>query len=85
MSNGYSDELSIDRIDVNGNYEPLNCRWVNNEIQMNNMSTNVYLTYKEKTQTIAQWSKETGIKAATLNYRHRNGWSDKECIEGKTK
>lgn len=85
MLNGYNDELSIDRIDVNGNYEPSNCRWANNETQMNNMSTNVYLTYKGKTQTITQWSKETGIKAATLNYRHRNGWSDKECIEGKTK
>lgn len=44
LNNGYDDELSIDRINVNGNYEPSNCRWTTNEIQARNtrllMSTN---------------------------------------------
>ena len=84
IKNGYSEDLTIDRIDPNGNYEPSNCRWADKETQMNNMTTNIYLTYNGKKQTISQWSKETGIKSATLNYRHRKGWSDIECIEGKS-
>ncbi len=36
LSNGYDNSLSIDRIDVNGNYEPSNCRWVDAKIQCNN-------------------------------------------------
>ena len=58
MSNGYQENLSIDRIDVNGNYCPQNCRWATIEEQNNNKRSNFYITAKGKTQTLSQWCKE---------------------------
>ena len=46
MDNGYNDDLSIDRIDVNGNYEPSNCRWIPLKEQALNTRTTKFLTYK---------------------------------------
>ena len=54
MATGYSDDLTIDRIDVNGNYEPSNCRWANKKTQANNKTTSRYITYNGKTQTLSQ-------------------------------
>ena len=45
-ANWYNDMLSIDRIDVNGDYEPDNCRWVDKNIQANNKSCTIYIDYK---------------------------------------
>lgn len=69
MANGYADDLTIDRIDNNGNYEPNNCRWVDRKTQANNKSNVRYITYKGETHTIAEWSEITGIKYRTLYCR----------------
>lgn len=69
MSNGYDDTLTIDRKDVNGNYEPSNCRWVTRAEQSRNKSDNVYITlvqhFDDKsikyTFTQSTWSKITGL------------------------
>lgn len=66
MANGYQDDLTIDRIDNNGNYEPSNCRWADKITQANNTSRNRYITYKNKKLTISQWSRELKIKKTTL-------------------
>lgn len=81
--NGYDDTLTIDRIDVNGNYEPNNCRWVNWETQANNKRNNILLTYNNKTQTISQWAKELQLDYTTIKNRYYKGWSYKECLFGK--
>lgn len=81
MSHGYSDNLTLDRINVDGNYEPSNCRWVTLKEQENNRSNNHLITYNGKTQTLAQWCKERNIKYATLERRlNKYGWSIKRAL-----
>lgn len=83
MANGYDDSLTIDRIDVNGNYEPSNCRWITQKAQMNNYSRNRLITYNGKTQTMSQWADELGIKYDTLESRlNRLKWSIERAMKG---
>lgn len=69
MVNGYNDTLTIDRINVNGDYTPDNCRWVTMKVQCNNKSCNIQITYNGKTQNLKQWSDELGISYRTLYQR----------------
>ncbi len=71
MANGYSDELSIDRIDVNKGYNPENCRWVDSVVQARNKSNNVCFDYKGKKITISEISELCGLKYSTLLERLR--------------
>lgn len=75
FSNGYADNLTIDRIDSKGNYEPSNCRWVNQKVQQNNRSNNVHITYNGETHNIEEWSKITGIASHVIYDRNHRGWS----------
>ena len=79
-ANGYQDNLTIDRIDNNGDYCPSNCRWVSMSVQVNNRTNNRLLTFDGRTQTVAQWSRELGIPETTVRNRKRRGWSDEQAL-----
>lgn len=80
LANGYSNNLTIDRIDYNKDYEPSNCRWVDYEAQANNRRTNVHLLHDGKSYTIAEWSKIIGISKGVLYNRRKQGWSDDRIL-----
>lgn len=80
IRNGWEPGLSIDRIDVNGNYEPDNCRWASVDVQQNNKRDNRYITYNGTTKTCAQWAKEIGLHRGTLGRRLDSGWTVEEAL-----
>lgn len=83
ISNGYNPELSIDRINVNGDYTPSNCRWVDIYTQANNRTDNIYINYCGEKVTLSNLSKILGKNYWCLRSRYFRGWSDEEIIIGK--
>lgn len=80
INNGYSDNLSIDRIDVNGNYEPSNCRWADNKTQCRNRRSNIIVQYNNKKITLIELSEITGIDYNVLSSRYERGDRDDRLI-----
>lgn len=81
LLNGYTERLSIDRIDVNGNYEPANCRWVSAKEQNRNTRANRYVTISGETKIISDWCAIYGISSCTVYRRVREmGMSFEQAI-----
>lgn len=81
LDNGYSDNLTLDRIDNDGNYCPENCRWVSRKVQSENRRSNRFITYNGETKTITQWAEDNGLKYYIVKKRlDILGWSVEKAL-----
>lgn len=77
LLNGYSDDLTIDRIDNDGDYTPSNCRWATPVMQSNNRSLrsdSVLIEWNGITHTLTEWGVLLNINKTTLSARYNHGW-----------
>lgn len=85
IANGYDEhakrgECTLDRIDVNGDYTPLNCRWITQSEQALNTRTNKFIEAFGESHTITEWAKMTGFLAETIRKRLNIGFSQEDAV-----
>jgi hypothetical protein len=85
MANGYSDNLSIDRKDVNGNYEPSNCRWATLEEQGRNKRNNHLIEIDDNKITVSELTDITKFGKPCMAARVRRGYSGEKLLREKRK
>jgi hypothetical protein len=80
INNGYKETLTLDRIDVNGNYEPSNCRWATQKEQSNNTRRNRRIVHNGISHTLSEWAEIANINPVTLANRIKTGWDFAKAI-----
>ena len=80
LENGCKEELSIDRIDNDGDYSPENCRWVTLVDNNQNRRSSVYYTYNGKTQNLQQWCNEYNVTRSMIDKRLKMGWDFEKAL-----
>lgn len=78
---GYKHGLELDRIDVNGNYCPENCRWITSLENNNNRRNNVFISMNGEEHTISEWCRILGVTAKKFNYHRGKGYTGDELYK----
>lgn len=80
VENGYDDNLTIERMDVNGNYCPENCKWITLQEQQDNRRNTVRITSGDVVRTAKEWAEATGIPYNTIRGRFYRGYSTQDVL-----
>ena len=80
ISNGWKEHLTIERINVNGNYEPSNCCWIPFKEQAKNKTTSHLITINGKTRNLCYWLKKYGVNDSSYYYKRKKGLTDEQIF-----
>lgn len=84
INNGYTDKLTIERINVNKGYEPANCKWIPAKEQAKNRTTNIIITISGEKDILSEWCKKFAINYKKANYKYHKGYSINEIFNIKS-
>lgn len=74
VENGYKENLTLDRVNFNGNYEPTNCRWVSIKSQQHNKRNNRFIEFKGEIKTLSEWCEKLNLNKSSISSRiNRDG------------
>ncbi len=83
LTNGYQENLSIDRKELSGNYEPSNCRWVTDKVQCRNRTSSRIIDFNGQQKTLVEWAEINSMSINCLFERLKRGWSIEKALTTK--
>lgn len=81
IANNYKEGLTIERIDVNKDYSPENCKWIPLREQFYNKTDTRYILYKGESKSLAKWCNELNLSYKKVASRLNRGWSSEKAFE----